>query len=533
MSTVFNYFAAQPVLLAFFLVGVGMFFGHIKIKGVSLGAAAVLFFAIGFSAWATVYGIEVVVPHEIGIMGLALFTFAIGNNSGPSFFENIKRALGPMVTMVLMYVLAAATGYIVGVKLLGMDIALVAGTFAGSVTNTPALAAAGEASGNAQLATIGYSIAYLYGVIGMMIAAAIAIKNSSQDQDKPEPVTHANLRVDRDDQPMLKDILGLFKTPIEVSRLRRGETGPIWIPSPTDVLEKDDLLTVVGTTRQLEKMTDLIGHRSSHSLRSDRRYLDFRRVTVSETKLAGKTVGEINKDISDKFGAFVSRVRRGDTDMVAAPDFMLEMGDRVRVIAPTLKMKQISKYFGDSAKGFSDINPVALGVGIALGVFLGSIKFPLTESVTFGIGAAAGALIIGLLFGRLGRIGGVVTALPNTTCSVLSELGLLLFLAQAGTNAGGKISAAFASGDWINILLLGFIMTSLIAIGMYVTMRSIFKMGGTQLSGVIGGTQTQPAVLAFANGRTGSDPRVALGYALVYPVAMIGKIVVATILGSL
>ena len=116
---------------------------------------------------------------------------------------------------------------------------------------------------------------------------------------------------------------------------------------------------------------------------------------------------------------------------------------------------------------------------------------------------------------------------------MLSELGLLLFLAQAGTNAGGQIANAFTSGTWIQILVLGMLITTVMAVGLYVVMRKLFKMGGTQLSGVLGGAQTQPAVLAFANGRTNSDPRVALGYALVYPVAMIGKILVATILGSL
>ena len=135
--------------------------------------------------------------------------------------------------------------------------------------------------------------------------------------------------------------------------------------------------------------------------------------------------------------------------------------------------------------------------------------------------------------GRLGRIGSVVTALPKSANAVMSELGLLLFLAQAGTNAGGQIGQAFSGDEWWKILLLGILVTSIMAVGLYAAMRSIFKMGGTRLSGLLGGAQTQPAVLAFANGRTGADPRVALGYALVYPVAMITKILVAHFLGGM
>ncbi|MDP9806842.1 putative transport protein [Trueperella bonasi] len=533
MIAVFEFLASQPVLLAFFLVGFGMVFGHIKVKGISLGAAAVLFVAIAVSAWGASLGVDVLVPHEIGTLGLALFAFTIGNNSGPSFFENVRKAVGPMVALVLLYGVVAGIGYVVGRFVFDMDIALIAGTFAGSVTNTPALSAAGEAAGDAATATVGYSIAYLFGVIGMLAAAYIALRKAHEDTDKPEPVTHVTLRVDRDDQPRIGEIVGLLKKPVEISRMRRGETGPIWIPTRNDVLEKDDLLTVVGTVTELGQLEELVGHRSSHSLRSDRRFLDFRRITVSEPKLAGMTIAELDEVLTEKFGATASRVRRGDSDLLAIPDFMIEMGDRVRVIGPTSNMKAISKFFGDSSKGLTDINPVALGLGIALGMAIGTVKIPLPGGSAMAIGAAAGALIVGLILGRLGRIGGQVTALPNTTGTVLAEIGLLLFLAQAGTNAGAQILAAFSSGAWIEILLLGVVMTSALAIGLFLVMRGLFKIGATQFSGLLAGAQTQPAVLAFANSRTNSDPRVALGYALVYPVAMIGKILVATILGSL
>ncbi|MDY5589844.1 MAG: TrkA C-terminal domain-containing protein, partial [Arcanobacterium sp.] len=320
---------------------------------------------------------------------------------------------------------------------------------------------------------------------------------------------------------------------VEVSRIRRGEQGPIWVATANDVVEKGDLLTALGTDKQLKEFLALVGHKSSHSLRANRQFLDFRRITVSEPKLAGKSVAELDAILSERFGAICSRLRRGDVDMLAAADLMIEMGDRIRVVGPTTKMKEISKFFGDSSKGLTDINPVTLGIGLALGVLLGELKIPLPGGVEFGMGAAAGALIVGLIFGRIGRIGKQVTALPNTTNSVLSELGLLLFLAQAGTNAGMQIASAFTTGEWVSMFVLGIIITTVEAVCLYFVMRTVFKMGGTKLSGLLAGAQTQPAVLAFANGRTNSDPRVALGYALVYPLAMISKILVGAVLGAL
>ena len=100
--------------------------------------------------------------------------------------------------------------------------------------------------------------------------------------------------------------------------------------------------------------------------------MDFRRVTISNPKLAGHTVEEL--DLAGKFSATISRVRRGDVDMIAEPGLVLQQGDRVRVVAPTSKMREITKFFGDSARGLSDLNPISLGVGMALGILIGEIR---------------------------------------------------------------------------------------------------------------------------------------------------------------
>lgn len=533
MSDIFTFLAEQPVMLAFLLIGAGMALGRIKVKGVGLGAAAVLFLAIAVAAWATAEGVDLAIPHIIGTLGLVIFAFSIGNNAGGTFFKSLKQATGPIITMVVLFILAAIAAYLVGTHVFGMDIALVAGTFAGAVTNTPALAAAGESSGDPGTATVGYAVAYLFGVIGMIIAAHLALRKAHLDTDTPSPVTHQNVRVDRDDLPTIGAVMAEMGGAIEFSRIRRGEEGPIWIPSSGEELRAGDIVTIVGEDAAVERAVNTLGHRSSHSLRSDRRMLDFRRITVSEPGLVGKTVDELDEILSERWGAKISRVRRADQDMLAIPSMMVEMGDRVRVVGPTMKLKDISRWLGDSSKGLTDINPVALGLGLGAGVLLGAIEIPMPGGGSFSLGAAAGVLIVGLIMGRLGRIGSVVTALPNTANAVMSELGLLLFLAQAGTNAGGQIGSAFSGDEWWKILLLGILITSIMAGGLYAAMKGIFKMGGTRLSGLLGGAQTQPAVLAFANGRTGSDPRVALGYALVYPVAMITKILVAHFLGGM
>lgn len=529
MTSIFHVLQDNQVLLLFVLIGFGALFSKLRIRGISLGAAAVLFFSIALTAWGAAQGYELRVEHDLGVLGLALFAFAIGISSGASFFQTIRSSVKPVLLMLSVVAVAACAAGLIG-RMMGMKWAMIAGTFAGAVTNTPALSAAGQASGDPATATIGYAIAYLFGVIGMLGWAMLALSKRGEDTDAPSPIVNRTVRVELEEAMTVAAARKKIGEDAHFSRLRRGEDGRTWVPTDADILQKDDMVTVVGTSQAVDCAVELLGHVSSHSLMSDRNYLDFRRITLSNTKLANLTVQEIA--LEDKFGATITRIRRGDTDIVAHANEPLRLGDRIRVIAPAEKMRKISKYLGDSAFGITNINPFALGIGMTLGILIGELEFLTPSGLKFSIGSAAGTLIVGLIMGKLGKVGRIITTIPYDTCQVLSEFGLLVFLAYAGTTAGSRILHAFVGGAWLQILVLGAIVTTIMGAGLYFSMRCFAKMGGTRLSGVLAGTQTQPAVLAFSNDRTTFDPRVALGYAMVYPIAMVAKIFCGQILGS-
>lgn len=510
------------------LVGLGVWVGRVQVAGVAIGAAGVLFLAMAAGALGESLGHALVLPEALGLFGLSLFTFSIGILSGPGFFASLRRGLAPIAAMIAVLLAAALVAVAVG-RLLGLDSRLVAGSFAGALTNTPALAAAREASGHSALPTIGYAVSYGFGVVGMLLATSLALRHRDRDNDLPSPLVHCSLRVETRERPSIREIERRYGQRIRFSRVQHGGSRqPVQAPTDADRLCRNDLVTVVGPVDLVTQVTQELGHASSHALEADRSALDFRRVTLSNGQLAGHTLGEL--DLTRRFGATVTRVRRGDVDMLASDQLVLLPGDRVRLIAPPQRIAAVSAYFGDSERGQSDINPVALGLGMALGIALGKVVVPLPGS-GLAIGSAAGTLLVGLLFGRLARIGPVVTTMSHVAAQALSELGLLIFLAQAGTKAGGLLIAAFASGAWLKILLLGGVITATVSVGIYLVMRRGFGMGGTRLAGVLAGTQTQPAVLAFANGRTAHDSRVAQGYALVYPAAMVSKILLAQWLG--
>ncbi|WP_342372663.1 TrkA C-terminal domain-containing protein [Propioniciclava soli] len=522
---VFMWLAEHPEVLLFTLVGAGMAIGHVSVRKISLGAAAVLFLAIAVSAWASAWGVTLEIPVEVSHLGLALFTFCVGISSGASFFNNLRTSSVAMLGVAAAIALGGGVDFFVG-PLLGLTAEEAAGTFAGALTNTPSLAAAG----NTPAATVGYSVAYLFGVVGMLGLQQLALRNAAQDADQPAVLAQADVRIDRiAPGTTVRDLELAHDDAIELTRVRRTEDGPIELARDTWPLEVNDVVTVVGAEDAVAVVVKELGHPSSHHLAQDRRSLDFRRVTVSDPKISGRKIRDLG--LEDAYGAAISRVRRADVDMVARPDLVLQMGDRVRIVAPRTRIAEVSTFFGDSSRGLTIINPIALGLGMALGFGLGSTPLPLPGGGTFSLGAALGCLLVGLVLGRIGRVGPFVTTLPFTATAVPSELGLLLFLAQAGSRAGGQILNAFGSGQWVAILALGALITLVTGLSVWLFQSRVMGMGGTTLAGFLAGTQTQPALLAYANGRTHYDFRVSTGYTTAYPMAMIAKILVASLLG--
>lgn len=529
MHTALHFLSTQPLVLLFLLFAVGSALGSIRIADVQIGPAAVLFTAIALGSLAAANGVKLAIPEAVGTLGLVLFAYTVGVISGPTFFAALRTGWAPIVSVTAALAAAAAVAAGLG-SALGLPVPTIAGTFAGALTNTPALAAASERSGDAAATTVGYSLAYLWGVVGMLLAAAYVLRRRTADAPQDAGLTNLTIRVERADSPSVQDVVARFGGGIVFSRVQHGETSRVLVADDDEHLERGDLVTVVGPRGTVDEVARALGHRSSHTLVADRRDLDFRRITLSDRSLAGRTLEDL--DLHGRYGAVVTRVRRGDMDMVATDDLLLQSGDRLRVIAASSAMKEITKYLGDSERGLADINPVGLALGLTLGVLLGTVHVPLPGG-GFEIGAAGGTLLVGLVFGRVGRVGPVVTTLAHPAASALSNFGMLAFLSYAGTRAGASFVAAVTSSLGWRIALLGLVVTTLVAVALVVAGLWAHTVEGTRLSGILAGAQTQPAVLAFANDRTGFDARIALGYALVYPAAMIVKIVLAQVLAGM
>nr|WP_277816529.1 MULTISPECIES: TrkA C-terminal domain-containing protein [Microbacterium] len=505
------------------MVGLGAALGRVRVGGISLGAVGVLFAAIGLNAWAVSQGVTLEIPAAVGDLGVIVFAFCTGVIAGPGFFNALRSSYATILADIAFLLAAAAAGFLLG-RMLGVTPETIAGTFAGAMTNTPALAA----TGGSPEATVGYASAYVYGVIGAMIGVWLALRHRGSDTDTPVPIVDKAVRVDTASHPTVGDLAHRHGGRITISRLRgKGGTSMDVADDETE-LPEGAVVNVVGPKDEVDAVTTELGHTSSIDVVGERSSLDYRRIILSTPGLSGRTIASLG--LREKFGASIVRIRRGDVDLLATSDAVVQQGDRLRVVGPKKRMPEVSAYLGDSERGNTDTNPAALGIGITIGLLVGVVQIPLPGGGAFSFGFAAGALIIGLVLGRVRRIGSVPVTLPNTAATVLAEFGLLVFLAFAGIKAGSQIVAAIVSGEVVTLLALGAVMTTIVVGGTYLVMRHVFRLGGTRLSGVVGGAMTNPALLAFAQERTNFDPRVALGYSLIYPAAMVVKIVVAQVI---
>jgi putative transport protein len=308
-------------------------------------------------------------------------------------------------------------------------------------------------------------------------------------------------------------------------RIKRGAR--LLVATPDVRLKAGDLVTVIGPPIDLARIVSVLGERTDERIDLDRREIDYRRIFVSRAEVAGRTLREL--DLPRRFNAVVTRLRRGDVEFVPGPDTVIELGDRVRVLSRRANLPVVAKHLGDSYRALSEIDVMSFSLGCGLGLMLGLVPIPLPGGVTVRLGLAGGPLVVALILGNLGRTGNVVWTLPYNANLTLRQIGLILFLAGIGTRAGYDFLNYLKSGGGLEVLALGAAVTT-VAAGLTLWIgTAVMRVPFGTLTGVLSGLQTQPAVLAFSLEQA-QDETPNVGYATVYPVATIAKVVFGQLL---
>ncbi|WP_017194185.1 aspartate:alanine exchanger family transporter [Actinomyces massiliensis] len=521
LHSVVDVLAAAPLLTVFLVIGLGTAVGQIPFGPIRFGAAGALFVGLALGAVDPRLGADLTLLRSLG---LGLFCYTVGIGAGNTFFRDLRRQLPLMSLCVVALIVAGGAGILYS-RLMSVSPAMDSGAYAGALTS-PVLDAAIEAAGTQEPA-VGYALAYPVGVAVAIVIVAAVINRPWPGRRDPRPasadgITATSVYLLR--RVALGEMDAFRQGRIRISYLERD--GVTRVVHPREELLPGDKVVIVGAPSAVEAAVEDLGTGLDKCLAKDRTAVDYRRLTVSSTRVAGRTIAEL--DMPGRFRGVVTRVKRGDLDLLAREDLVLELGDRVLAVVPGDELERAADYFGDSERSIAQIDAFSVGLGMALGVLVGLVAVPLPGGVTLKLGVAAGPLVVGMVLGRLGRTGPFIWGLPHAANATIRQLGLLFFLAAIGLASGPDFAAAAFSRTGLAVGGLS---------ALIVVVNAVVLLAGARWAGVsapraaggLAGLVGQPAILAFALSKR-DDERVEAGYATLFALAIVVKIVMVQVL---
>ena len=533
---------AKSAIVFCLVISIGLVLGHIKIKGISLGIAGVLFSGILFGHYN--FSVNSHVLEFIREFGLILFVFTIGMQIGPSFGSSLKKQGLPLNVMAFVIVLLGALITAIISLYAGVSMPVAVGMFSGATTNTPSLGAATQAIKEmpnlgieaSKLPALGYAVSYPFGVMGIIITICLLkalFRVCLEDETKAlaqlnkvgtKKLFHKNIDVRKLEVTGVPiSNLPMIGSEVVISRIH--SRGTIGVANPDSRLCLGDIVLAVGNPEALERLTELLGIDSKIDLQKISGEIESRKYIITQPKIIGESPTSLN--LSERYGVTISRIVRNDMEFPGGGEFRLQLGDRVVVVGSPQALKEVEREFGNSAKTLDQPHLVPIFIGILLGVILGSfpVYFP-GAPAPVKLGIAGGPLIVAIILSRIGSFGSLVWYLPVSANLILRELGIVLFLACVGLKAGESFIETLVRGDGVYWMILAALITvaPIILVGIFG--RLVMKINFLPLCGVLAGSMTDPPALAFAGAITKSD-EPAVAYATVYPLTMLMRIIVA------
>ncbi|MGE5572163.1 MAG: aspartate:alanine exchanger family transporter [Bacteroidota bacterium] len=517
----------SPLEVLFVLAAAGYILGGISVGNVQLGTSGVLLAALYFGH----LGYEV--PGIVRDLGLALFVGSVGLTAGPRFFRNLRRNALSYGAIALLIVGSGAVATLMLAKLFEIPKALAVGIYTGALTTTPGLAVALEATGD-NAASIGYGIAYPFGVVGVVlfiqVVPHILRRNLKQEVAKLSQAPDLgggptllvrefvveNPEVDR---KTLAELAILSRTGAVVSRVKRGRQ--VFPALGDTVLMKGDGVRAVGTGEALEKLEEIIGRRAQLSM--DESGIEVRDLAVESRAVAGKTVRGLNP--YERYGVILTRVRRAGIEFTPGGDTVLEHKDVVRAVGAPFALERFQAVLGRQRRPLERTGMLALTLVLAAGLLISRMRLQIPGVGAVSLGIAGGPLMAGLIVGHFGGVGRWSLRPPGHMLGITREMGLMLFLAGAGVAAGHGFVETVAKYGWL-LFASGAIVTLIPMVLGFVVSTWLFRLSLPDNLGSICGGMTSTPALGTLITAAGSD-EVAAPYAATYPFALV-LVVLAT-----
>lgn len=532
--------ALQAIIVLSMISALGVLLGRIKIFGISLGAAFIFF--VGILAGHLGLSIDPQMLKYAESFGLVLFVYALGLQVGPGFFASMRtegvRLLGPSLA-----VLAIGTLLAVGLSFgFGVPISDMAGILCGATTNTPALGAAQqtleqlgfEASG----AALSCALCYPLGVVGVILAIALLRKFFVRPNDLTGPdaehrknIFIASYRLTNPAvfHKKVSEVAAKSHHHFVISRLWRE--GHVSIPTSDKELLEGDVLMVITTPHEADALRLIFGEQEAKDWNAENidwnkidSQLISQRILVTRPEINGKRLASLR--LRNNYGINISRVYRSGVQLLATPDLVLQLGDRLTVVGEAEDIKHVEKILGNAVKSLNEPNLVSVFIGMILGLMVGYIPFSVPGiSIPVRLGLAGGPILVGILIGTFGPRLHMITYTTRSANMMLRALGLDLYLACLGLASGARFFETVVRPEGMLWLGLGLVLTLVPIFVVGLMALRWWRLDFGSICGLMCGSMANPMALNYANDTIeGDNPSVA--YATVYPVCMFLRVVI-------
>ncbi|MDE5706042.1 putative transporter [Muribaculum sp.] len=543
-SLFFEQSALQAVCVISVIIAIGLGLGKLRICGISLGVTFVFF--TGIMAGHFGLAIDPAILKYAEDFGLMLFVYELGLKVGPGFFSSFRTG-GMKLNMLGLGLVFAGTAIAIALSyILAIPMTDMVGILSGATTNTPSLGAAQQAINQlglpAEGAALSCAVTYPLGVVGVIIAFALVKKFVARKSDY-EPhhqgdsdntyVAEFHVTNPGIGGLTLRDIHKLVTTNFVISRIWHGDD--VSIPGPDDTLSIGDRVLVITTEDEVARLTIFFGEKSERNWNKPDinwdtldKNLVSRTITISKPQLNGRRLDSLN--LRKHYGVNISRVSRSGIRLLARPNLILQLGDRLTIVGTPEAINKVGALVGNSVTDLKDPNLAAIFIGMVLSLIVGSIPIAIPGiSVPIKLGLAGGPIVVGILIGRFGPHFHMVTYTTRSANLMLRGIGLSLFLACLGLDAGGKFLETIMRADGLIWIAAGFIITLLPSLVMTILSMRLWHLDFGSAAGMVSGAMANPMSLSYANEVTpGDDAPVA--YATTYPLSMFARVVIVQLL---
>lgn len=547
MREVIDFLEKNPSVPIFLCLAFGYLLGKLHYKSFSIGSTVGTLLIGLIIGQLALFNINPIVKNIF----FSLFIFTIGYEVGPSFINSFKSSGIKLIIHSVFFSVVAFLVALICFKFFHVSPGEGAGIIAGALTQSAVIGTSSSAINSLDISSaaktamesktaIAYAITYVFGTVGIVIflknIAPALLKVNLKDETKKmiekinfkgndsnnsniiNNIKIRSFKVDKDSSYVGKTINSIekdFKNRLTFEKVFRDDKDFPF--NQSTIIMADDYITVIGNLAEIIEA-------NSDDLKevSDEKYqkIELIKSQIILTKLFSlKNL----KDLYSNNIMLLSVLRNGK--LIDDPNEMRN-GDILTLIGPKHAIFKITKEFGYIKDTGSETDVSYLSFGIVAGILFGSLALYI-HSVPLTLGSGGGALFLGLFFGWYQNKHPHFGEIPASTRWFLKSIGLNLFIAVVGLEAGHAFVPALKSMGF-TILLIGIIVSLVPHILSLYFGKYVLKLNAVDTIGSLCGAGTITAALNAITEENGSSI-FALSYTPSYAV---GNILI-TVMGPL